>query len=55
MTRPGKIPSQAGTPGSSALEADALTTRPTRRSTKEGNRWTSQKTLRTPRGIEMHW
>ena len=32
ITRPGKIPAQAGIkPGSAALEADALTTRPTRR------------------------
>ena len=37
MTRPGKIPSQAGSnPGSSALEADTLTTRPLRRLRGEG-------------------
>ena len=35
MTRPGRIPSQAGIEhGSSVLEADALTTRPTRRYTE---------------------
>ena len=37
MTRPGKIPSQAGIePRISALEADAIATRPTRRSQIEG-------------------
>ena len=40
MTRPRKNPGASGirTPGSSALEADALTTRPTRRSNKVGDR-----------------
>ena len=38
MTRPRKIPSQAGfEPGSSAPEVDALTTRPTRLSLKGEN------------------
>ena len=40
MTLPRKIPSQAGfEPGSSSLEVDALTTRPTRRFSPELHRF----------------
>ena len=44
MTRPRKNPGANGirTPGSSALETDALTTRPTRRSRTRGERLTAR-------------